>query len=203
MDVSLLGEAVWMLAPDIVAAMSYGFELPAGGGGGTPNPLVATYTCGDGRQLTLMMLQQDRYWPIFARAVGREDWLADERFSSRERRAENREALHREIGQLFASRPRDHWRDLLNASECIWGPVQSPLEVVEDPQVVANGYVLEADHPEHGKVRVAASPVQFGNEPPRVRSCASEVGADTEAALLEMGFTWEQIAAWKEEGVIP
>ena len=40
-DVSLLGNAVWIMAPDIVAAMTYGFELPPGGAAGAPNPLVA------------------------------------------------------------------------------------------------------------------------------------------------------------------
>jgi crotonobetainyl-CoA:carnitine CoA-transferase CaiB-like acyl-CoA transferase len=201
-DVSLLGEAVWMLAPDIVAAMTYGFELPKGGSGGSPNPLVGNYECADGRMLTLMMLQHERYWPIFAGAVRREDWLEDPRFRSPSDRAANKDLLQREIAALFASQPRDHWRALLDASECIWGPVQSPLEVVSDPQVVANGYIAEVEHPVYGKVRVAASPVQFGGEPVRVRTPATEAGADTEEALLALGFTWEQLASWKEDEVI-
>jgi crotonobetainyl-CoA:carnitine CoA-transferase CaiB-like acyl-CoA transferase len=51
-------------------------------------------------------------------------------------------------------------------------------------------------------VRVAASPVQFNSEPPAVRNAAPEIGADTEAVLLDMGCTWEEIGAWKEQGVI-
>ena len=30
-DVSLLGTAMWVMSPDIVAAMTYGFELPPSG----------------------------------------------------------------------------------------------------------------------------------------------------------------------------
>ena len=201
-DVSLLGEAVWILSPDIVAAMTYGFELPKGGQGGTPNPLVATYECSDGRHVVLMMLQHNRFWPIFAKAVRREDWLQDPRFNPDEERAKNGPVLLEELRAMFKTQPRPHWAELLNDSECIWGPVQSPLEVVEDRQVKANGYILDVDHPEHGKVRVAASPVQFANEPPSVRNHAPEVGADTETVLLEAGLTWEEMGALKDDGVI-
>jgi crotonobetainyl-CoA:carnitine CoA-transferase CaiB-like acyl-CoA transferase len=193
---------VWILSPDIVAAMTYGFELPKGGQGGTPNPLVATYECGDGRHLVLMMLQVNRFWPIFAKAIGREDLLSDPRFNPDAERAKNGPALLAELREMFKSQPRAHWAALLNASECIWGPVQTPLEVVEDPQVKANGYILDVDHPEFGKVRVAASPVQFSNEPPRVRNHAPEIGADTETVLLEAGLSWEEIGPLKDDGVI-
>jgi crotonobetainyl-CoA:carnitine CoA-transferase CaiB-like acyl-CoA transferase len=201
-DVSLLGEAVWMISPDIVAAMTYGFELPKGGAGGTPNPLVANYPCADGKVLVLMMLQHDRFWPIFCAAVRRPDLLDDARFNPDGERARNREALLEELRALFRSEPRAHWAKLLNESECIWGPLQTPLEVVDDPQVAANGYILDVDHPEHGRLRVCASPVQFNGEPPTIRSHAPECGADTEAVLLDLGCSWEDLAAWKQQGVI-
>lgn len=201
-DVSLLGEAVWILSPDIVAAMTYGFELPKGMQGGTPNPLVATYECSDGKHLVLMMLQQSRFWPIFCKAVGRADWLGDPRFNPDEVRAQSGATLGEELRAMFRAKSRADWAELLNASECIWGPVQTPLEVVEDPQVKANGYLLDVDHPVHGRVRVAASPVQFNSEPPRVRKHAPDCGEDTEAVLLELGCSWEEIGAWKEQGVI-
>ncbi|HYC23207.1 MAG TPA: CoA transferase [Candidatus Bathyarchaeia archaeon] len=202
-DVSLLGNAVWVLAPDIVAAMAYGFELPrAGEMPGVPNALVNTYPCADGRQLVLMMLQHDRYWPIFCKAVRREDWLADPRFNPDPVRAQNQADLVAELKAMFAGQPRGHWAALLNESECIWGPVQSPLEVVEDRQVVANHYILDVERAGAESVRVSASPVQFNGEPPEVRNGAPDVGADTEAVLLEMGCTWEDLAGWKEAGII-
>lgn len=201
-DVSLLGEAVWVLSPDIVAAMTYGFELPKGGQGGMPNPLVGTFRCGDGRHLVLMMLQQDRFWPLFCKAVRRDDWLADPRFNPDPARAQNGPVLIEQMRAMFDARPRSHWAALLDASECIWGPLQTPLEVVEDRQVAANGYILDVEHPVHGRIRLCASPVQFDGEPPQVRNHAPDCGADTEAVLLELGCTWEEIGEWKEQGVV-
>ncbi len=71
-DVSLLGTALWVLSPDVTAALLYGHMLPSAGElrGMSPNPLVGTYFCADGKGLVLMMLQQDRFWPHFADTVG-------------------------------------------------------------------------------------------------------------------------------------
>jgi crotonobetainyl-CoA:carnitine CoA-transferase CaiB-like acyl-CoA transferase len=201
-DVSLLGNAVWIMSPDIVAAMTYGFELPQSGVGGTPNPLVNTYWSSDRKGIVLMMLQPERFWPILARAVGRDDILADPRFDTAEKRQQEVVPLVAELTTLFASKTRAEWAALLNASECIWAPLQSPAEIPDDPQVVENGYIQSFAHPAHGDFRVAASPVQFSNEAPSVRRAATELGADTEQVLLELGYTWEEIAQHKETGAI-
>jgi crotonobetainyl-CoA:carnitine CoA-transferase CaiB-like acyl-CoA transferase len=103
---------------------------------------------------------------------------------------------------MFAGHPRAHWAERLNASECIWAPVQSPAEVPDDPQVQANDYILSFDHPSHGPFRLAANPVQFDSQAPEVRRAAPELGADTENVLLEIGYTWEEIAALKEAEAI-
>jgi crotonobetainyl-CoA:carnitine CoA-transferase CaiB-like acyl-CoA transferase len=201
-DVSLLGNAVWIMSPDIVAAMTYGFELPQSGVGGTPNPLVNTYWSSDRKGIVLMMLQPERFWPILARAVGCDELLTDPRFDTADKRQQQAAALVAELSTLFASKTRAEWAPLLNASECIWAPLQSPAEIPADPQVVENGYIQSFAHPTHGTFRVAASPVQFSNEAPSVRRAATELGADTEQVLLEIGYTWEEIAQHKETGAI-
>ncbi len=201
-DVSLLGTAVWVMSPDIVAAMTYGFELPRAGGMGVPNPLVNTYFCQDGKALVLMMLQSERFWPIFCRTVQREDILRDPRYDTAEKRKEASAELAEMLRAFFAERPRAEWAALLNTSECIWAPVQSPAEIPQDPQVIENGYIVSVDRPGEGPFRLASSPVQFGNAPVEVRHPAPELGAQTEEVLLELGYTWEEIAAKKEAGAI-
>lgn len=201
-DVSLLGNAVWVMSPDIVAAMTYGFELPHAGLGSVANPLVNTYYCSDGKALVLMMLQSERFWPIACATLHLEHILTDPRFDTPEKRAQEGPALAAILSDLFAQRPRAEWADILRASECIWGPVQSPAEIPSDPQVIANGYVQTFEHPSFGEFRVAASPVQYSNEAATVRRPAAELGAHTEEVLLEMGYSWDDIAQQKEAGVI-
>jgi crotonobetainyl-CoA:carnitine CoA-transferase CaiB-like acyl-CoA transferase len=196
-DVSLLGTAAWVMSPDIVAAMMYGFDLPQSGTMPSPNALVGTYRCGDGRYLVLMMLQEPRFWPIFCNAIGREDLLKDSRFNPDGTRHQHTAELVEVLRTMFEEKDRDAWAELLNASECIWAPLQTPSEVPEDRQVVANHYVLPVERPGDETVRVTSSPVQFGGDPIEVHRPACEVGEHTEEVLLEAGYTWEDIARLK------
>jgi crotonobetainyl-CoA:carnitine CoA-transferase CaiB-like acyl-CoA transferase len=201
-DVSLLGAACWVMSPDIVAAMTYGFELPAAMRGMVPNPLVNSYSCRDGKFLTLMMLQLERFWPMFCRTVGREDWMKDERFDTAEKRKTAAPWMVEEIAAHLQTRDRAEWETILRASECIWAPVASPLEIQNDPQVVANGYLVDYDDGQGNRTKVCASPVQFGGGGTEVRRRAPECGEHTEEVLIEAGYGWEEIGAWKESGVV-
>lgn len=199
-DVSLLGTAMWVLSPDITAALLYGGMLPSAGEmPSAPNPLVGTYFCADGKAIVLMMLQAERFWPLFAATIGRPDIL--ERHPTPEARFTAADAIRGELVALFATKPRAEWEGLLRVTECIWGPLQTPLELPDDPQVQANGYLLESPTAD-GPVRVCANPVQFAGQPPAVRAPAQDAGAQTEDVLLELGCTWDEIGRWKDAGVI-
>jgi len=195
-DVSLLGVAMWVLSPDITAALMYGTPLPSAGEMKmVPNPLVGNYVCGDGNWIVLMMLQSERFWPHFAETIGRRDLL--ERYPTPEARQAHRQEIADEIGRHFKTKPRAEWADILRRSECIWGPLQGPLDLPDDPQVQANGYLLQS-----GEVRVCANPVQFAGAPPTVERPAQEAGAQTEEVLLELGCSWDDIGRWKDAGVV-
>ena len=102
---------------------------------------------------------------------------------------------------IFKIIPRAEWEAMLRPSECIWGPYQTPAELADDPQVQANGFLMQAETGD-GAVTLCANPVQFAGEPPAVRSAACDAGAHTEEVLLEHGCSWDDIARWKEAGVI-
>jgi crotonobetainyl-CoA:carnitine CoA-transferase CaiB-like acyl-CoA transferase len=160
---------------------------------------VGTYFCQDGKGIVLMMLQAERFWPLFAATVGRGDLL--ERYPTAAARFEHAAAIRADLVAFFATRPRSDWEDLLRPSECIWGPFQTPADLAGDPQVQANGFLLEAETAD-GTVTLCANPVQFGGEPPVVRSAACDAGAHTEEVLLEHGCSWDELARWKDAGVI-
>lgn len=66
-DVSLLGLAMWVLSPDIVASGLYGGDpMPKFDRASSPNPLVGNYKTSDGRFITLMMLKETGSGPTSA-----------------------------------------------------------------------------------------------------------------------------------------
>ena len=202
-DVSLLATAVWNLASDMLSGLQGKFaSAPVAGQSArrAPNPLVNTYTTKDGRFLSLMVLQPDRHWPDFARAIERTDLLDDPRFASAASIFEHAEDMVDILEPLFASRTLDEWRATFLGARFPWAPYSTVPEVIEDPQVVANGYIAEIEH-SGGNFRVPTGAVQF-DEQPAVLTRGPEHGEHTEMVLLELGLDWDEIIKLKDNGVI-
>lgn len=200
-DVSLLATAMWMLSSDLLTTLS-GANVPrASGRGGLVNPLVGTYRTKDDRHVQLMLLQGDRYWPAFCQVIGRRDLADDARFGDLAARRENAKALMAELDLIFAERSLSAWKAVLSTFDAPWAPVQSVEELVDDPQVLANGYIGEVVTEDGHHYRLPTGPVQFDCAPPELRR-APEHGEHTEAVLEELGYDWDRIGALAEEGVI-
>jgi len=201
-DISLLGVAMWMLSPDIVASKLFeGMATPSFNRASSPNPLVNVYKTADDRFLTLIMLEADKYWPDLCQHIGRPELIDDPRFADAATRFENRAECVRLLDETFASHTLAEWRERLATVAGVWAPVQTAREVHDDPQVAANGYIPQVDVGEGQSLGLVANPVQFDEVAPTLRR-APEHGQHTEEVLLEMGVSWEEIAAYKESAAI-
>jgi crotonobetainyl-CoA:carnitine CoA-transferase CaiB-like acyl-CoA transferase len=200
-DVSLLGTAMWILAPDIVLAKFTDQEMPVFARTQAPNPIVNSYRTKDERWIFLNMLQPDRFWADFCHHIGRPDMVTDPRFESGMARFQNREACVGELDAVFGSRTLADWRERLATVEGVWAPMQTAKEVGYDPQALANGYLTEVDRGDGTTFTLVASPVQFDETTPALRP-GPDMGQHTEEVLLAAGYTWDELAALKEAGAI-
>lgn len=138
----------------------------------------------------------------FMKTIGLEHLLDDPRFATNADRVANRRELNALIDEAMRHDTQAAWIERLNAAGVPCGRVQTLAEVVEDPQVKAQDMVLDVPHPGHGVVRMTGFPVKLSQTPCRVSRPAPDLGADTDAVLAEAGFTAEEIARFREAGVV-
>jgi crotonobetainyl-CoA:carnitine CoA-transferase CaiB-like acyl-CoA transferase len=201
-DVSLLGTAMWTLSSDLLAALQGGQPRAFPGRGPVFNPLVGSYRTKDGRHIQLVFLESDRYWADLCRVAGRDDLRDDPRFVDHAARGANGEACRDALDEVFATRTFAEWKQALAELDAPWAPMQAVEELLDDPQVIANGYIGDVEIDGEVAYRLPRVPVQFDGEPPTLER-APEHGEHTEAVLLELGYSWDDITGLRDSSVIP
>jgi crotonobetainyl-CoA:carnitine CoA-transferase CaiB-like acyl-CoA transferase len=204
-NASHLGSMLFLQGLSLSMKLMAGFAFPRSFRARAANPLWNHYRCADGKWIALAMLQSDRYWPDFARVIGRPELASDERFKDLHARAKNAVECVALIDAAFASKPRAEWLRLLreDAGDYIYTIVNSVDDLPEDPQVLANRYVVDLEHPQHGPTKVVGIPVELSRTPGSVRTAAPELGQHTEEILMDLlGYDWERIATLREKKVI-
>jgi crotonobetainyl-CoA:carnitine CoA-transferase CaiB-like acyl-CoA transferase len=201
-DTSLMGGVIASLGLIMSAPAILNQEFPREIRAEAGNPIYNHYRCQDDKWLVLAHLQPDRYWPKICKALGLEELENDPRFSSVEARSANSRELIALFDERFASKNRDEWIERLREWGCICTPIQTPTEVIEDPQALANNYVIDIDHPKHGSTKMVGFPWDFSETPASCKREAPELGQHTEEILLEIGYTQEAIDEMRGQEII-
>lgn len=200
--VSILSTALYMLYCNILIALVSGFEVPRHQRS-KAHPLRNYYKCADGRWFILTATLFDRYWPEFCRAIGHPELEKDDRFNTDEKLRINSEEFVAFLDELFATKPRDEWLDILVKHDLPVGPVNRLIELVNDVQITENGYIVDFEHPKLGKIKIPGYPVHFSQAQVGTRSAAPELGAHTESVLRDIGgYSEQEISQLKTEGII-
>ena len=167
----------------------------------TGNPLVSTYKTKDDRFISMSCLQPGKYWPPFCEVIDRPDLAADERFKDAEGLRQNSAEGTAILRDIFLERTADEWRALLADFSGQWAMVQNTLEASEDPQTIANGYIVDHETAEGKPFRLAAAPVQYDGAVPS-SSRAPEFNEHGDAILTELGLEMDAIIDLKVRGVV-
>src|SRR5438067_10735992 len=137
----------------------------------------------------------------FIDAVGLED--AAQRTPIRDR-----DALGRHYADLrvraeaaLAARTTVEWKAIFDARGIPAAGVAFALELLDDPQVLANGLVHDLQHPALGPVRVLAPPLRLDGNGFAPAPATAAFGSETQRVLEELGFTPEEVDGLLQGGV--
>jgi crotonobetainyl-CoA:carnitine CoA-transferase CaiB-like acyl-CoA transferase len=198
-DVSLLGSGLWSMGHGIALSMHLDQPLVAAEPGvhGSPvNPLVGVYETADGRYLSLVMLQPDKFWADVCRHIDRPDLVDDPRFSDAHQIAANTADAVEILQKALATRTLAEWTERFATLAGPWAPIQDSLQVANDAQIRANEYFVTA-----GELELVANPVQFDVTAPETGP-APGFAEQTDEILLELGLDWDRIIELKTAGAV-
>jgi crotonobetainyl-CoA:carnitine CoA-transferase CaiB-like acyl-CoA transferase len=199
---SLLATAMWAMQMSITGSAAAGLdEIPRTVRTRPFNVLVNNYRTSDDRWVALCMMQADRYWAGFCRAIEREDLQTDPRFVDAKARAANVEECVSELDSTFAAQTLSVWRQKLATQEGQWDVLNTVSEVLRDPQVEANSFAHRVQYEGGHELVLVGSPVQFDGTPPTIRT-APGFGADTDEVLTSVGWEMDQIIEAKISGAV-
>jgi crotonobetainyl-CoA:carnitine CoA-transferase CaiB-like acyl-CoA transferase len=119
--------------------------------------------------------------------------------------ADERAALFPLIGEAMSARSTAEWCERFTEAGIRWAPVRDYHEVIADRGMWTNGYFLELESSamaDGAATSVVGTPVRFSDTPSRAAADAPELGQHTEEVLLEIGYTWDEIAHLQERGAI-
>jgi crotonobetainyl-CoA:carnitine CoA-transferase CaiB-like acyl-CoA transferase len=200
LNVSLLGSQLALQSFNVTSYLLTG-RLPQRQPRGGFGPLWNVYEGSDGKYFALAMLE-DRWWPGVCQAIGEPDLEHDPRFDTAQKRFKRAQELTAHLDGVFVRKPAREWVQRFHQHGLMAAPAQDYEDLVNDPQVVANGYLQDVERPGHEPVPMVGVPVKFSRTPGEIRRLAPALGEHTHEVLMECGLTQEESDQMERDGVI-
>lgn len=198
-DISLTDGVVFLLngVPEAAEYLMSGV-VPKRGQGifGGNQPAYAVYQTSDYKYLTLGCLEP-HFWLKLCEILGRQDLIPHQYAES-----PKKEEVFDDLKQIFRTKNRDEWFELLSKADVPVGKVLDTDEVFSDPNVLHRQMVFEVDHPRFGKMRQIGFPIKLSDTPWEVRMPAASLGEHTNEVLSSIGYSQDDIDAFRKDRVI-
>jgi crotonobetainyl-CoA:carnitine CoA-transferase CaiB-like acyl-CoA transferase len=199
---SILGSAMYLLYFNVLTAQMGKFEIPRHQRS-QAHPMRNYYRCSDDRWIMLTLTPPSKHWGPFCRVMGRPDLEKDLRYDTDAKRLDKTEELVALFDRAFATKTRAEWLKDFAEYDLFCAGVNNLLELVDDIQVIENGYLTDFEHPTMGKIKIPGYPIHFSESCAGTTSAAPETGEHTEEILRKRGgYSTEEIESFRKEGII-
>ena len=137
------------------------------------------------------------------KAIDRNGLIENPKFNTMEARTQNHKELFNILAKVFVEKTIEQWIKIFSSVDFPFYPVNRITDLANDPQVVANGYLLKFDHPVLGKVTYPGMPYHFSESTEEILEPAPQFGQHTELILSELlGYSWEEIGEMQSNGIL-
>jgi crotonobetainyl-CoA:carnitine CoA-transferase CaiB-like acyl-CoA transferase len=141
-------------------------------------------------------------WAAFARVVGHPEWIDDPRFATTASRVKNWDERLALMQEVLKERTSATWLELLDVADVPCAPINSRGALLRDPQIAANGLIVESEHPVAGPIRQTRPAARFDGTPAAIGRPAPTLGEHTDELCRELGLAPEAVAALRADRVV-
>jgi crotonobetainyl-CoA:carnitine CoA-transferase CaiB-like acyl-CoA transferase len=203
-DASMLGGALLVQLSSLAPSLWRGRSPSRHSSQRAKNAFANYYKCSDNKWIILSEPQVQRFWPQLCKAMGITELENDPRFNTIKGQRTNCIELISIIKRVMATKTCAEWEDILGRQVGIsCSPVFGMEDLVNDPQILENEYIVEFDHPVLGRIKVPGFPIGLSETRPSVRTAPPQFGQNTEEILQEIGgYNWDEITEFREQEVI-
>lgn len=196
-DVSALGAQLWLQMWEIDTASLTGQSLRRRGAhSDNIQGTYGLYETADGGAIMIANVNDEETWVALCGFSGLHELIVDPRFDNALKRAgrlPSTPAVANEVRPYlvgaFKTKTTTEWTTFLaGLPELVWDVVQDYHQVLDDPQVLANQYLIEQEIPTYGKRRLVANSVRLNGAPGPVKSPPPALGAHNEEILTSLGY---------------
>ena len=177
--VSMLDAAISFGFPDMMASQTFAEHSTDHSQSDQPVRLSVLARAGDGCRFVCTSVGADQ-WLALCGILGRSDW--EEHAHNLSWRVRNARQVRAAVEARFATSTRSEALAALRAADVPCGPVNTPAELLGDPQIRANGVISEVPRSELGVVREAQRLVHVGPDAEPL-TAAPRLGEHTDEIL--------------------
>jgi len=145
---------------------------------------------------------QQAQWEAVCDVVGLPELKTDPRFQKRDVRKANRKELTPLLEAKLTERPTAHWAEALNAKGVPSGEILDLGAALGSAQIAHRGSIQAVDEPGLGELKLFNLTARFERTPGRIDTPPPRLSADTEAVLSGLGYSPEDVARLRQQGVV-